>query len=181
VSTILREVLLLVAGSIFLALTARISVPLPFTPVPVTGQTLGVLLIGALYGPRRGALAVLAYLAEGVAGVPVFAGGLSGLMVLLGPTGGYLVGFVPAAAIAGWLASSGRPLGLRIAGMVLATAVVYVVGVPWLAVVAGISLGAAVALGLVPFLAGDALKAVLAASVTPAGARVLARLGVRPR
>jgi biotin transport system substrate-specific component len=111
----------------------------------------------------------------------VFAGGLSGRPVLLGPTGGYLVGFVPAAAIAGWLAGGRRPLGLRVAGMVLATSVVYVVGVPWLAVVAGLSLSAAVALGLVPFLPGDALKAALAAGVTPAGAGVLARLGVTPR
>jgi biotin transport system substrate-specific component len=176
-----REGLLLVVASIFLALTARISVPLLFTPVPVTGQTLGVLLTGVLYGPRRGALAVLAYLAEGLAGAPVFAAGRSGLPVLLGPTGGYLVGFVPAAALAGCLAGSDRPVWRRLAGIALATLVVYAAGVPWLAVAAGLTFGAAAAKGLVPFLLGDALKALLAAGVTPPGAHVLARLGVRPR
>jgi len=179
--TAVRELLLLVAGSVFLALAARISVPLPFTPVPVTGQTLGVLLVGALYGPRRGALTVLAYLAEGVAGAPVFAAGRSGLPVLLGPTGGYLVGFVPAAALAGALASVTRPVWLRLAGIVLATLVIYAAGVPWLAVAAGMAAADAVTKGLVPFLIGDALKAALAVGVTPAGAEVLARLGVRPR
>lgn len=176
-----REAALLVAASVFLALAARISVPLPFTPVPVTGQTLGVLLAGALYGPRRGTAAVLAYLVEGLAGAPVFAGGRSGLPVLLGPTGGYLVGFVPAAALAGWLASSSRPAWLRLGGIALATAAIYAIGVPWLAVAAGFTIGVALAKGVAPFLVGDALKALLAAGVTPAGAHILARLGVRPR
>ena len=177
----MREVLLLVGGTAFLALAARISVPLPFTPVPITGQTLGVLLIGALYGPWRGALTVLAYLAEGAAGAPVFAAGRSGLPVLLGPTGGYLVGFVPAAALAGALAGASRPVWLRLVGIVLATLVVYAVGGPWLAVAAAMPAADAVVKGLVPFLLGDALKAALAVGVTPAGAEALARLGVRPR
>ena len=179
--TVVRELLLLVAGTVFLALAARISVPLPFTPVPVTGQTLGVLLVGALYGPWRGALTVLAYLAEGAAGAPVFAAGRSGLPVLLGPTGGYLVGFVPAAALAGALAGASRPAWLRLAGIVLATLVVYAVGVPWLAISAAMPAAEAVAKGLLPFLIGDALKAAVAVGVSPAGAEMLARLGVKPR
>jgi biotin transport system substrate-specific component len=176
-----REALFLLAASMFLALTARISVPLPFTPVPVTGQTLGVLLTGALYGPRRGAAAVLLYLAEGLAGAPVFAGGRAGLPVLLGPTGGYLAGFVPAAAVAGWLGTPRRPVWLRFGGILLATAVVYAVGVPWLAVVTGSPMPVAIANGLLPFLPGDTLKAAIAAGVAPAGALVLERFGLRPR
>ncbi|MGH2367697.1 MAG: biotin transporter BioY [Chloroflexota bacterium] len=173
--------MLLVVATVFLALTAWISIPLPFSPVPISGQTLGVLLIGALYGPWRGALAVVAYLLEGIAGAPVFSLGRAGLAVVLGPTGGYLVGFVPAAAIAGVLARVGRPAWLRLSGLALATITVYLVGVPWLAVVTGMPAGAAIVNGLIPFLAGDAIKAALAAGVTPAGAAFLARFGIRPR
>jgi biotin transport system substrate-specific component len=179
VEGVAREVALILGGSLLLALAAQISVPLPFTPVPVTGQTLGVLLIGALYGPLRGPLAVLAYLAEGVAGLPVFALGRSGAAALLGPTGGYLVGFVPAAAVAGVLGGAGRPAWFRLAGLLLATALVYAVGVPWLAWVRVMPLASAVAAGLLPFLPGDVLKAGLAAGIVPAGAALLARLGVR--
>lgn len=177
---IVRELALLVAASLFLALAARIEVQLPFTPVPVTGQTLGVLLTGALYGPKRGALAVLAYVAEGAAGAPVFAAGRSGLPVLLGPTGGYLMGFVPAAAVAGWLSRQQRSLGLRCLTMMVASVIVYGVGVPWLSAVTALPLQAAVAKGVQPFLLGDLAKSALAAGVMPAGAALLARLGVRP-
>ncbi|MBI3970664.1 MAG: biotin transporter BioY [Chloroflexi bacterium] len=171
-----REIILLAAASVFLALTARISVPLPFTPVPVTGQTLGVLLTGALYGPWRGALALVVYLLEGLAGAPVFAGGASGLPILLGPRGGYLVGFIAAAAVAGWLGGASRPAWLRFAGMLLATAAIYAVGVPWLTVAAARPLPIAIVQGLLPFLAGDVLKAALAAGVVPAGTALLTRL-----
>jgi biotin transport system substrate-specific component len=167
-----REALLLAAGTAFLALTARISVPLPFSPVPITGQTLGVLLVGALYGPRRGTATVLAYLAEGATGLPVFAAGRAGLPVLLGPTGGFLVGFLPAAAIAG-LAGARRRAALRVVLLLLASVAVYACGVPWLMTVTGMTLPAALAAGALPFLPGDVLKAGLAAGVTPAGARVL--------
>jgi biotin transport system substrate-specific component len=176
-----RELALLAAASLFLALTARITVPLPFTPVPVTGQTLGVLLVGALYGPRRGALAVVAYLLEGIAGLPVFSAGRSGLPFLLGPTGGYLIGFVPAAAVAGMLGHGARPAWLRLAGLLLASVVVYVFGAPWLAIVAGRDLAGAISVGVLPFLPGDVLKAGLAAGVVPAGAGLLSHLGIRPR
>lgn len=175
-----REIAFLLAASVFLALTARISILLPFSPVPVTGQTLGVLLVGALYGPRRGALAVLAYLAEGLGGAPVFAGGAAGPAVLFGPTGGYLVGFLPAAAIAGWLAGARRPVALRLAGLVLASLVIYVCGVSWLAYATGMGVPLALAKGMVPFLPGDTLKLLLAAGVTPAGATLLKRLDLRP-
>jgi biotin transport system substrate-specific component len=180
ISVVAREVVLLVAATIFLALTARISVVLPFTPVPITGQTLGVILVGALYGPRRGPLAVLAYLAQGAAGLPVFAGGLGGLLVFAGPTGGYLAGFVPAAAVAGFLAGAGRPVWLRFFGALAASAMVYAGGVSWL-VALGMPAERAIAVGMLPFLLGDAIKAALAAAVVPAGAMLFNRFGVAPR
>ncbi len=133
--TVAWEVALVLAGSIFLALTARISVTLPFSPVPITGQTLGVMLVGALYGPRRGALTVVAYLLEGLAGAPVFSAGRAGIGVLLGPTGGYIAGFIPAAVVAGALAGARRPVWLRLTGMILAVLTVYLIGVPRLAIV----------------------------------------------
>lgn len=176
----LREVALLLAASVFLALTARISVPLPFSPVPITGQTLGALLVGALYGPRRGTLAVVAYLLEGFAGAPVFAAGRAGIGVLLGPTGGYLVGFIPAAAVAGALATGRQPSWRRLAGLALAALTVYAVGVPWLSVVTGAPLAVAIGQGLLPFLPGDLIKVAIAAGVAPAGAALLARMKVRP-
>jgi biotin transport system substrate-specific component len=177
---VVRESLFLLAATAFLALTARISVPLPFTPVPISGQTLGVLLVGALYGPRRAALALAAYVAEGAAGLPVFSMGRAGLPVLLGPTGGYIVGFLPAAVLAGALAGAVAPVWRRAAGLVLASLVVYLVGAPWLAAVTGVPLDRALATGVLPFLPGDAIKVALVLGVTPAGAAVLARLGLRP-
>ena len=181
VTVVVRELLLVAAGALFLALTAQISVPLPFSEVPLTGQTLGVLLLGALYGPRRGAVTVLAYLAEGVAGLPVFALGRSGLPVLLGPTGGFLLGFVPAAFIAGF-AGRDRRAALRLGILLIATLVVYACGVPWLAVTRALPIGTALTAGMLPFIPGDVVKAGLAAGVTPAGGRLLAALpGFRPR
>ena len=177
----MRELVLVLAGTLFLALTARISVPLPFSEVPLTGQTLGVLLLGALYGPRRGALTVVAYLAEGIAGLPVFAAGRFGLSVVLGPTGGFLLGFVPGAFIAG-LAAPTRRAALRLGILLAASLVIYAVGVPWLAVTRALPLQAALIAGMLPFIPGDVLKAGLAAGVTPAGGRLLAALpGFRPR
>lgn len=177
----MRELLLVAAGALFLALTAQVSVQLPFSPVPLTGQTLGVLVIGALYGPRRGAITVIAYLAEGLAGLPVFALGRSGLPVVLGPTGGFLLGFVPAAFIAGY-AKAPRRAASRVVILLLATLVVYAVGVPWLAATRALPLAAALAAGMLPFIPGDVLKAGLAAGVTPAGTRLLGALpGYRAR
>lgn len=178
---VVRELLLVAAGALFLALTAQVSVQLPFSPVPLTGQTLGVLLIGALYGPRRGAITVIAYLAEGLAGLPVFALGRSGAPVLLGPTGGFLLGFVPAAFIAGY-ANAPRRAASRVAILLVATLVVYAAGVPWLAVTRALPLAAALAAGMLPFIPGDVIKAGVAAGVTPAGARLLGALpGYRAR
>jgi biotin transporter BioY len=162
---ILASTLLVLAGSLFIALTAQIAVPIG--PVPISGQTLGVLLVAGVLGSRRGALAVLTYLAEGLAGLPVFAGGRAGVMVLAGPTGGYLVGFVAAAVVVGVLCENGfdrRPSTTFLA-MAAGTAVIYVGGVVWLARFTGWE--TVFAVGVAPFLVGDAIKASIAALALP--------------
>jgi len=164
---------LVLGASIFIALMAQLAVYLPFSPVPVTGQTLAVLMVGALLGRKRGALAVLAYLAEGIGGMPVFAGGQAGATWLLGPTGGYLTGFVAAAFAVGWLAEHGwdRRVFSAVAAMLIGNAAIYLTGLPWLAHYVGAS--NALAAGLYPFLPGDAAKIALAAALLPAGWHLL--------
>jgi len=168
---------LVTAGSLLVALAAQVAVPLPFTPVPVTAQPFAVLLVGAALGARRGALAMLLYLAEGAGGWPVFAGGAFGAARLLGPSGGYLVGFVPAAFVTGALAERGwdRRFVTTWAAMALGSAALYACGLPWLARFVGAD--RAVALGLAPFLVGDVLKQLLAALALPFGWRAAERLG----
>ena len=149
----------LVAGfSLVIALGAQVAIPLPFTPVPVTLQTLAVLLAGCLLGSSRGALAVIAYLGEGFAGLPVFSGGTAGISHLLGPTGGYLLGFVAAAFVVGVFAERGAA-GSRLGTLVMLIAgnvVLYVPGVIWLGVYTGMD--RAISLGFLPFVVGDLLK-----------------------
>ena len=161
------------AFSLLTALSAQIAIPLPFTPVPITGQTFGVLLTGALLGPRLGAAAMLLYLLEGSAGLPFFAGGAGGAARLAGPTGGYLLSYPFAAALVGWLAVRGwdrRPLTM-LAAMLLGSLVVFALGAGWLSHFVGLS--HAVTAGVLPFLPGDALKALLAAGLLPAGWKML--------
>jgi biotin transport system substrate-specific component len=150
---------------------ARVEIPLPFTPVPITGQTFAVLLVGAALGSRRGALSMAVYLLEGALGLPVFAGGAAGLARLRGPTGGYLIGFIAAAFVTGWLAERGwdrRPATTALA-MLTGNAVIYLFGLPWLAWFVGSFLGpkGALALGLLPFVPGDLLKLLLATLAFP--------------
>lgn len=176
------DVALVLAGSWLIALSAQVAVPLPFSPVPVTGQTAAVLLVGALLGSRRGSLAVLVYIAQGAAGLPVFAGGAFGLSRVLGPTGGYLLGFVAAAFLVGLLAERGwdrRPLTTA-AAMALGNVVIYTVGALWLAVFVG-GLRQALAVGVVPFLPGDLLKIAVAAILLPAGWKLLGWSSHSPR
>lgn len=172
------DALLIAAGSLVVAISALIQIRLPFTPVPITAQTLAVLLIGALLGSRRGGLTLLAYLGEGFAGLPVFSGGGFGLAHLLGPTGGYLFGFVAAAFLVGWVAERGwdrRPV-TAFAAMTFGNLVIYAFGVGWLAGMVGLS--QALALGAAPFVLGDLLKIALGTALLPLGWRVLARLGL---
>jgi len=167
-ASVRRDVLLVLAGSILTALSAQVAIPLPFSPVPVTGQTFAVLLVGAVLGSRLGALSMFAYLAEGAAGLPVFAGGHGTLLWMLGPTGGYLAGFVVAAYATGWLCEHGwdRRLPTALAAMFTGNVLIYVFGLPWLGHFVGVS--KVVALGLAPFIAGDVAKIVLAGLALPA-------------
>lgn len=174
---LLYDATLVIAGSLLVALLAQFAVPLPFSPVPVTGQTLAVLMVGMLLGSRRGSLALLTYLAEGAMGLPVLAGGAAGLARLTGPTGGYLIGFVAAAFLVGWLAERGwdRRPGTTLLAMLLGNAVIYVCGLPWLAHFVGV--GRVLSLGLLPFLPGDLGKALLAMALLPWGWQLLDRRG----
>ena len=156
---------LVVFGSLLLAVSAQFKIPL--YPVPVTGQPLVVLLIGITYGPRLGGITIAAYLFEGALGLPVFAGGAAGVAVLMGPTAGYLFGFLLAATAMGYLAERGmgRTVVSTIAAMVIGNCVIYLCGALWLANFIGF--GQAIAAGVLPFLYGDALKLVVAAGLMP--------------
>jgi biotin transport system substrate-specific component len=162
-NTLLTDALLVIAGSIVVALFAQVSIPLSFTPVPLTGQTFAVLLVGAALGSKRGASSLALYTLEGVIGLPVFAGWTSGLAKLIGPTGGYLIGFIVAAYVIGLLAERGLDRNWRTAlvPFLIGTLVIYLFGATWLAYFLG--LADALALGVLPFLIGDAIKLILAA------------------
>jgi biotin transporter BioY len=165
--------------SLLLALSAQVRIPLFNTPVPITGQTFVVLLAGALLGPRLGAATMVAYLLEGAAGLPFFQGGNGGLAYLLGPTGGYLIGYIPAAAIAGWFAERGldRRFVTAVVMMIAAEAAIYGSGLAWLSyfVPAGKVLG----MGLLPFIVVDMIKILAAAAVLPTGWFLLSKIGRR--
>jgi len=178
-----RNILLAVAGSIALWISAKVQVP--FYPVPMTMQTFVVLLIGAAFGWRLAAATVALYLAQGLAGLPVFSGAPErgiGLAYMMGPTGGYLVGFLLAAATVGFLAERGwdRRVLSTLAAMILGTAIIFACGVLWL----GAAIGwdkPVLALGVTPFLPGELFKIALAAAVLPLAWRLVGRLaGQRP-
>jgi biotin transport system substrate-specific component len=173
----LRHVALVCIGAAFIALTANITVWLPNNPVPITGQTLAVLLVGGALGLRRGALSIALYLVLGFF-LPVYAGHSHGAQTIvgfgqgglvLGPLGGYLVGFLLAAALVGWLAELGwdRHIPGAVGAMVLGEIVLYLVAVPWLAVAAHFSPAVAVEKGMMPFIVGDAIKVAIAAGIFP--------------
>ena len=167
-SSWLKDLGLILAGSLQVALFAQISIPLPFTPVPITGQTFAVLLVGAALGSKRGAAALIAYIAEGALGLPFFAGGAGGLSVLVGATAGYLIGFVVAAYVIGLLAERGLERSVRtsVVPFLAGTLIIYACGVTWLTVLFGLE--KALAFGLLPFLIGDAIKLIAAALALPA-------------
>jgi biotin transport system substrate-specific component len=164
-----------VGGSLLVALSAQVAIPLPFSPVPITGQTLAALLIGALLGRQLGAYALLLYLAEGAIGLPVFAGGGIGLARLAGPTGGFLAGLVVAAYLVGFLAERGwdRRPATTVLAMLFGNIVIYAFGLTWLARFLGAS--QVLAAGLLPFIPGDLLKLALAAALLPSGWALLGR------
>ena len=171
------NIALVIGGSFSIALFAQVAIG---WPVPVTGQTFAVLMIGALFGARRASLSVLVYILEGAAGLPVFAHGRSGFMVLLGPTGGYLIGFVFAAYIVGLLAEKGwdRRIRTTVLAMIFGNLVIYAFGLLWLCCLIllmklPVGTGRVLVEGLYRFIPGDVLKIALAAMLLPSGWKLL--------
>jgi biotin transport system substrate-specific component len=162
---LLYNFVLIIGASIFIALSAQIAFNVPFSPVPVTGQTFAVILVGALLGSRRGSLAIIAYLLEGISGLPVFAQAQFGIVHLFGPTGGYLIGFIPAAFLCGWLVESGwgksyiSTLGI----MTIGTILIFICGLTWLKILTGSE--NVLLIGFYPYLTGAIIKIALATIV----------------
>jgi biotin transport system substrate-specific component len=164
-------VLVALFAALIVVLSLMPPIPVPVVPVPLT---LGVMLAGLVLGPRRGALAVTLYVALALLGIPVLPGGRAGLAVLAGPTAGFLLGMIPGAAVTGWLAGSPQPAASRSAGLqvfrcwlaaaVGSMGVVYLVGIPWMAMVAGMDPAKAI-WAMVVFIPGDLIKALLAAVI----------------
>ena len=167
---------LIITGSVLITLSAKISIPLPFSPIPITMQTFAVLFIGALLGSKRGSLTVLAYISQGIMGIPVFAKAGSGFAYLLGPTGGYLIGFVFAAFVTGFLAEKGwdRSFGKTLVAMTIGTLLIFICGVSWLSIFLGLE--KAIIAGFVPFIIGAIFKIVLADAILPSGWKLLDKL-----
>jgi biotin transport system substrate-specific component len=172
-----RSGVTIVAGAALTALAAQVSLPVPGSPVPVTGQTFAVLLTAAALGPFRGLAAQVLYLLAGIAGLPVFAGAGHGPTVAFGATGGYLLGFLAAAALTGYGARRGadRSPVRTLLLFALASAVIYLIGTAWLCLDTGMSASAGIAAGVTPFIPGDVAKALLAAGLLPGTWRLLGR------
>ena len=174
--TFARDLALVVGGAVLTGIAAQIALPVPGSPVPVTMQTFAALTVGAALGWQRAGLAMLLYMGAGMAGMPWFAQGTSGGLAL--PSFGYVIGFLLAATMIGALARRGadRSPWQTAGAMLLGNAVIYAVGVPYLAWSLGVGTAQAVSLGLTPFLLGDALKIALAAGVLPLSWKLMDRL-----
>jgi biotin transport system substrate-specific component len=169
------DVVFIILGSVFVALSSQLAFYLPWSPVPITGQTFAVLLTGAVLGSKRGGLSLALYLMEGVMGLPVFAGGTGGPAVLFGPTAGYLIGFVPAAMLVGSLAEKGfdrRRYSILMA-FFLGQAVIYSLGV--LRLLSFIDIQHVFKVGVIPFLIGDTIKAGIAMYLLPFAWKLIRR------
>jgi biotin transport system substrate-specific component len=166
---------LVAAGAAVVALAAQISIPLGFTPVPLTAQTCAVVLVGAALGTVRGAASLLLYLAVGVAGAPVYADHKHGWAVFSGATGGYIVGFVAAALLTGWLAERrwDRRFSTSLGAMLTGNVVIYAFALPWLHHYLHVSWATTLEDGLYPFVAGDMIKVYLAAAALPGAWRLV--------
>ena len=166
---IVMDSVLVAAGAAVTAIAAQVVVPI--WPVPITGQTLAVLLVGSSLGALRGALAMVLYAVLGVVGLPVFSDASSGIGVVLGPSGGYIVGFILSAAFTGWIAQ--RSWDRRILRAILAflggTVLTYAVGLPWLSFVLGLNLFETLEAGLFPFIVGGIIKMLIAAGIITVG------------
>jgi biotin transport system substrate-specific component len=177
-----RDIALVIGGALLTALCAQITIPLPGDPVPITGQTFAVLLTGAALGSRRGASSMGLYMALGLF-LPFYSDGGSGFDVIWGATGGYIVGFIPAAYATGWMAErklDRNPVS-ALPAFTIGSMIVFLVGVPWLAVAADVSLAKAIALGFTPFIPGGIVKAVAASGVLPLAWKIAGRPSRRVR
>jgi biotin transport system substrate-specific component len=163
------DVVLIGLGSALIAASAQISIALPFTPVPITGQTFTVLLVGVSLGSLRGGASGLFYLLLGLVGLPVYADGGAGMAVISGASGGYLISFPFVAALTGWLAERGwdRRFSSAVGAMLTGNVLIYLVGLPWLAAVLNTSLEKTLEYGLYPFVPGDIFKLYLAGALLP--------------
>jgi biotin transport system substrate-specific component len=177
-SSVLTDALLVLGGAGFVALAAQIEIHLGFTPVPITLQTFAVLLVGAALGSVLGVAALGLYLVLGMVGAPVYAGGESGWEWIEGATGGYLVGFVLAAGVAGLLAERqwDRRLATAVTALLTGSVLIYVFGLPWLAHVADLGWQETFEQGLYPFVVGDLAKLYLAGALLPAAWGLVKRL-----
>lgn len=159
-----QDVLLIALWSAGIGASMQLAIPLPFTPVPIVLRSLFVLLAGALLGPKRGSLAVVGFLAQGVCGLPVFSGPISsGALALAGPLGGYFLGYIPAAYLTGWLVQRAKRARALFGAFAAGTSAIYLFGGAWLSLFVG--LGSVFSLGVAPFLLGDALKILAAVSL----------------
>jgi len=174
---ILTDVLFVLAGTAFVAGAAQFSISLASTPVPITGQTFAVLLVGAALGTVRGFASLLLYLLVGIAGAPIYAHHAHGWSQVTSASGGYLVGFVVAAAVTGFLAEHrwDRRFSSSISLMLTGNVIIYAVGLPWLAVVLNTNLEKTLEYGLYYFVPGDILKLYLAAALLPTAWKVTRR------
>ncbi len=177
-SGVLVDAAVIVAGALLTAAAAQIRIPLPFTPVPITGQTFAVLLVGASLGPWHGATSQMLYVLLGAVGLPFYAGASHGWDVLAGATGGYLLSYPVAAWAVGALAKRGwdRKVGSSIGAMLTGNVIIYLIGLPWLGVVLNTGLEKTLELGLYPFIPGDTFKLYLAAAGLPGAWKLLDRV-----
>lgn len=174
-----RRVAAVIGGAALIAACAQISIPLGFTPVPLTGQTFAVLLVGASLGGLAGGASALLYVVAGLCGAPVYADHSHGWHTLSSASGGYLVGFVAAAVLTGWLAERrwDRHFGSSLGALVTGNVVIYAFGVVWLAHVLHVGTTTALEYGLYPFIPGDLIKLYLAAAALPLAWHWLGRRG----
>jgi biotin transport system substrate-specific component len=174
-SGLVADALLVLAGAALVALAAQVRIP--FDPVPITGSTFAVLLVGASFGAVRATSSLSLYVALGILGAPVYTGQSSGWEYFTGATGGYLLGFVLAAGVVGYLAERGwdRRLSSAIAAMLTGSVLIYAVGLPWLAVTADLDFAQTLEKGLALFVPGDLVKLYLAAALLPAAWRAVER------
>ncbi len=167
------DIILVIFCSFLIAFSSRIVIPLPFTPVPITMQTFSVLLTGSILGSRKGLISVIVFILSGIAGLPVFASGNSGILYLSGPTGGYIFGFILAAYFTGFFSEKkwDRKMNTTLLSMLIGNILIYIPGLIWLAKFTGFKY--VLKMGFYPFIIGDIIKILFAIILLPSGWKIL--------